>query len=295
MKEKILEIRWHGRGGQGVVTCAELLAKAAIAEGKYAQSAPSFGPERRGAPVAAFLRISSKPIYLRSQIDNPDIVVVLDPTILPLPDVIAGIKKNAIFIANTNKLLEDVKYLLGVNVKLGIVDATKIALEVIKRPITNTTILGSFVRATNIVKLDSVKAEIKERFPTNYETNIKAMVRGYEELEMENETNRTVITEKTKSKKVASKLPKWQELSIGLTAKAGTAKNYKTGSWRSLVPITDATKCIKCGICWVYCPDSSRYQTQDGTYETNFDYCKGCGVCARECPTHCIVMQEEKE
>ncbi len=295
MKEKIIEIRWHGRGGQGVVTCAELIAKAAIAEGKYAQSAPSFGPERRGAPVAAFLRISNKPIYIRSQITNPDIVVVLDPTILSLPDVTAGIKKNGVFIANTNKLLEDVKYLLGVNVELGVIDATKIALEVIRRPITNTTMIGSFIRATNIVKLETVKEQIRKRFPTNYEINIKAMMRGYDELEMETDANRTIIKVKKGAKKTAAKLPTWRELPPGLTTKAGSAQAYKTGSWRSLVPITDATKCIKCGICWVYCPDSARYQTEDGTYETNFDYCKGCGICARECPTHCITMQEEKE
>lgn len=293
MKQKIIEVRWHGRGGQGVVTCAELIAKAAITEGKYAQSAPSFGPERRGAPVAAFLRISDKPIRLRSQIAHPDIVAVLDPTILTLPDVTAGIKKDAIFIANTNKLLEDVKYLLGVNVKLSVIDATKIALEIIKRPITNTTMLGSFIRATNIVKLESVKQQIMERFPTNYETNIKAMMRGYDELDMETDANRTVLKQ-TKTAKPAS-FPKWKELPVGLTVKPGSAKQYKTGSWRSLVPVTDATKCIKCGICWIYCPDSARYKMEDGTYETNFDYCKGCGICARECPTHCIVMQEEKE
>jgi 2-oxoacid:acceptor oxidoreductase gamma subunit (pyruvate/2-ketoisovalerate family)/2-oxoacid:acceptor oxidoreductase delta subunit (pyruvate/2-ketoisovalerate family) len=295
MKDKIIEIRWHGRGGQGVVTCAELIAKAAIAEGKFAQSAPSFGPERRGAPVAAFLRISDKPIYLRSQITHPDIVVVLDPTVLTLPDVTAGIKKDATFIANTNKSLKDVKYILGVNVKLGVIDATKIALEIIRRPITNTTMIGSFIRATNIVKIESVKEQIIERFPTNYETNIKAMVRGYDELKMETDANRTVIKEKKSGKKAMPKLPKWRELPIGLTTKAGSAQAYKTGSWRSLVPVTDATKCIKCGICWIYCPDCARYQTKDGTYETNFDYCKGCGICARECPTHCIKMQEEKE
>ncbi|MEO0074615.1 MAG: 2-oxoacid:acceptor oxidoreductase family protein [candidate division WOR-3 bacterium] len=293
MKEKILEIRWHGRGGQGVVTCAELLAKAAIAEGKYAQSAPSFGPERRGAPVAAFLRISSKPIRLRSQIDHPSIVVVLDPTILILPDVVAGIRKNAIFIANTNKLLEDVKYLLGVNVRLGVVDATKIALEEIKRPITNTTMMGAFIRATEIVKLETAKEQIKERFPTNYEININAMMRGYQELEMESEENQIVIKE-TKSVQIP-KLPGWRELPIGLATQAASAQNYKTGSWRSLVPVTDATKCIKCGLCWIYCPDSARYRMSDGTYETNFEYCKGCGVCARECPSRCITMIEEKE
>jgi pyruvate ferredoxin oxidoreductase delta subunit len=182
-----------------------------------------------------------------------------------------------------------------VNVNLGVIDATKIALEIIHRPITNTTMIGSFIRATNIVKIESVKQEIMKRFPTNYETNIKAMIRGYEELEMETDANRTVIKEKKNGKKAMPKLPKWRELTIGLTTKAATAKAYKTGSWRSMVPITDATKCIKCGICWVYCPDSARYQTEDGTYETNFDYCKGCGICARECPTHCITMQEEKE
>ncbi|MEO0076531.1 MAG: 2-oxoacid:acceptor oxidoreductase family protein [candidate division WOR-3 bacterium] len=293
MKEKILEIRWHGRGGQGVVTCAELLAKAAIAEGKYAQSAPSFGPERRGAPVAAFLRISNKPIYLRSQIDTPEIVVVLDSTILNLPDVTAGIKPNGIFIANTNKPIEDIRYQLGINMKLAVVDATRIALEVIKRPITNTTMMGAFVRATNIVKLETVKEQIKERFPNNYEINIEAMMRGYKELTIEDKT--IAIKEKHKPKKLTSKLPKWQELPVGLITQPGSAQAYKTGSWRSLVPITDATKCIKCGICWLYCPDAARYRMPDGTYETNFEYCKGCGICAKECPTHCIIMEKEKE
>ena len=91
------------------------------------------------------------------------------------------------------------------------------------------------------------------------------------------------------------KLPKWHEIPIALVAQPTTSVEYKTGSWRTRTPVTDEEKCIKCGVCWLFCPDNSRYQTKKGHYDSNLDYCKGCGICSRECPTGCIIMIEREE
>src|SRR4030042_4139863 len=151
----MIEIRFHGRGGQGAVTSAEMLALAAIGEGKYAQAFPSFGPERRGAPVVAFCRIDDKPIKIRANIYEPDLVVVLDASLLKIVNVAAGLKPNGILITNTIEAPEKVKEDLKLKNRLAAVDATKIALEVLGLPITNTTMLGSLIKAWEVVKRDS--------------------------------------------------------------------------------------------------------------------------------------------
>ena len=143
----MVEIRFHGRGGQGAVTSAELAALAAIEEGKYAQAFPSFGPERRGAPVMAFVRISDKPIVTREKVYTPDYVIVLDPTLLKLVNVEAGLKKGGTVIVNSSKSAAQIRKETGIKAKLAVVDASKIAVEIMRVPITNTTMLGAFVKA----------------------------------------------------------------------------------------------------------------------------------------------------
>ena len=135
----MIEVRLHGRGGQGAVTSAELLALAAIHEGKYAQAFPSFGPERRGAPVVAFCRIDAIPIRIRANIYNPDLVMVLDPSILRLVDVTSGLKDDGILVANTKYSADELRRELGIKHSLATVNATRIALEELGLPITNTT------------------------------------------------------------------------------------------------------------------------------------------------------------
>ena len=115
----MIEIRFHGRGGQGAVTSAELTALAAIEQGKYAQAFPSFGPERRGAPVMAFVRVSDEPIRTREKIYEPDIVVVLDPTLLEIVNVAAGLKKDGIVVLNTTKTAKEIRKVSGINAKLA--------------------------------------------------------------------------------------------------------------------------------------------------------------------------------
>jgi len=178
------EIRIHGRGGQGGVTAAELLARAAFKEGKWVQAIPFFGAERRGAPVKAFARLADEPILIRSQVYNPDYVIVLDPTLLDLVDVTEGLKKEGIIIINTRKKPEEINIKEG---RLATVDATGIALElqllVAGLPILNTPMLGAFSRATEEVKLESVLEVIRQEWGgAAGEKNAKAATLAHERL-----------------------------------------------------------------------------------------------------------------
>lgn len=180
--DKMLEIRWHGRGGQGAVTSAEILAEAAISEGKYAQAFPSFGPERRGAPVLAFVRISAnQQIRIRSSITEPDVVVVLDPGLLRIVNVTSGLKPGGIVIINTTKTAQQIGYEFNIDATIATVGATKIALELLGVPITNTTMIGAVIKATGVVKVESIFEPIKKRFARLADKNIEAMKRAYAE------------------------------------------------------------------------------------------------------------------
>lgn len=180
----MLEIRLHGRGGQGAVTSAELLAMAAIKEGKYGQAFPSFGPERRGAPVVAFFRIDEKQIKIRSNINEPDVVLVLDPSILRIVNVTAGLKGDGVLVTNTKYRADEIREELNLKCNLAVVDATKIAREELGLPITNTTMLGALLKAKTIVNPDSLLEPLKDRFGRVAEKNIKAFKRAFEETEL---------------------------------------------------------------------------------------------------------------
>ncbi|UCH06024.1 MAG: pyruvate ferredoxin oxidoreductase subunit gamma [Candidatus Thorarchaeota archaeon] len=163
----MIEIRWHGRGGQGGVTSAELLAKAAYIDGyEGVQAFPYFGAERRGAPVKAFTRISHSPINVRSQIYEPDIVAVLDPGIIDLIDVTEGLKEEGKVIVNISKSPSELKLPRG---HIFTYDGTGIALKynllVAGLPVVNTTMLGAFAKATGLIKLETVQEVIREKWP----------------------------------------------------------------------------------------------------------------------------------
>jgi pyruvate ferredoxin oxidoreductase gamma subunit len=157
------------------------LALAAIGEGKYAQAFPSFGPERRGAPVVAFCRISDQPIKIRANVYEPDIVLVLDSTLLKIVNVAAGMKPNGILITTSKDSPEKVKELLKIKNRLAVVDAMKIAMEILGVPITNTAMLGSLVRASGVVKRESFIPPLRERFGRIAEKNISAFERAYQD------------------------------------------------------------------------------------------------------------------
>jgi pyruvate ferredoxin oxidoreductase gamma subunit len=181
----MIEVRFHGRGGQGAVTSAELMALAAIGEGKYAQAFPSFGPERRGAPLQAFLRISDQPIRLREKIYEPDVVLVLDPALLASGGVKVGLKPGGTLVANSSKDIAAVRGECGFKGRTAVVDATKIAEEELGVPITNTTMLGALLKAAGLIQMESIKGPLEERFGKIAEKNWKALKRAYAETKIE--------------------------------------------------------------------------------------------------------------
>ena len=164
--KKILEVRWHGRGGQGAWTASELLARAAIAEGKYIQSFPEFGPERMGAPVTAFTRISTEPIEIHCAVYSPDVVAVLDPTLLKTVNVADGLdEKTGNILVNTKENPGEVRKQLKSNAgKVWTVEASEISLKILGMPITNTAMLGAVARVTGIVSLETIEKMINGRF-----------------------------------------------------------------------------------------------------------------------------------
>jgi 2-oxoacid:acceptor oxidoreductase gamma subunit (pyruvate/2-ketoisovalerate family) len=185
--DKIVEIRWHGRGGQGAWTASELLAKAAILEGKNIQSFPEFGPERMGAPVSSFTRISEEPIKLHCSIYNPDVVVVLDPTLLKTVPVTQGLKEDGVLIINTKEDPTELRKKLGLKTgKIWTVPATEIAIKILGRPITNTAMIGAVAKATQVVSLESIEKAAKERFPPNVaDKNVAIIKEAYQEARSE--------------------------------------------------------------------------------------------------------------
>ncbi len=161
------------------------MAQAAINEGKFAQAFPSFGPERRGAPVQAFVRISSKePIRIRAEITEPDIVVVFDPRLIHIAKVTSGLKEGGMLVINSRRPFSDIEAEFGANWQLAIIDATTIAHELLGVNIVNTTMIGALIKAAGVVKLESMLEPLEKRFGRLGPRNIDAMKKAYEETQL---------------------------------------------------------------------------------------------------------------
>ncbi len=191
MPAKILEIRWHGRGGQGAKTAAQLLAESALEGGKYIQAFPEYGPERAGAPIKSFTRISDEPINLHCGVANPQIVVVLDPSLLDIADVTDGLPDDGILLVNTGKTPDQIREKLQFTKgKVYTLNATKIALDAIGLPLPNTPMLGALVKASGIVPLEKIEEKLNKKFlkkigEEKTKGNIESVKRAYKEIQAE--------------------------------------------------------------------------------------------------------------
>lgn len=186
--KKPYEIRWHGRGGQGAITAAKIVAQAAYLKGyQGVTAAPSFGAERRGAPVSASTRISPRPVMVVSQVEEPDIVVVLDHTLLKYPEVTSGLAGEGWLVVNSKKHPRDLN--INGDFNIATADATRVCKElgliVAGLTVVNTAILGALVRATEIVDIPSIEKVIRERFANNaVDINLAAIMKTYEITEL---------------------------------------------------------------------------------------------------------------
>jgi len=189
----MLEIRWHGRGGQGAKTAALLLGEAALATGKYMQAFPEYGAERMGAPIQAFNRISDHPVTLHCHVTEPDVVVVIDPTLLDSVNVTEGLGPDGKLLVNTALDPARVRQKLGLQGRsVYTVDASGIALDTIKRNIPNTPMLGALAKVSGVLDLETLVEDSRKRLakkfrskPEVIEGNLEAMRRGYQEVKGE--------------------------------------------------------------------------------------------------------------
>ncbi|MGQ9471236.1 MAG: 2-oxoacid:acceptor oxidoreductase family protein [Candidatus Aminicenantales bacterium] len=178
----MMEIRFHGRGGQGTVVASKILADALAKEGNYVQAYPEFGVERRGAPVYAFIRIDDKPIHDKSRIYTPDHVVVVDPTLVEAIDVTEGLKLGGIIIINSDRKPDDFPF--PSNFRVATINATEIAVKhrlgTLATPIVNTAIVGAVIKILGICRIDSLVAAIREGVPIKPDDNVRAAEEAYE-------------------------------------------------------------------------------------------------------------------
>lgn len=184
---RMIEVRWHGRGGQGVVTAGEVLGEAAMHTGKYFQAFPEYGAERMGAPIKAYTRISDEPIEVHSPILEPDVVIVVNPNLIGAVDLTEGIKPDGTLIMNTEQTPEDLRETLDFQGgTVWCVDASKIAMEEIKRDIPSTMMISVFAKATGALELDNIIKVVRETLGERLreeivEANVRALRRAYDE------------------------------------------------------------------------------------------------------------------
>ena len=272
----MIEIRFHGRGGQGAVIGITILASAVHYEGKFTQAIPMYGTERRGAPVVAFCRIDDVPIRERDLVHEPDFVVVLDPLLGRSVDVTQGLEEGGVVLVNHAGTYRDVG--LAGHFRVATVDATKIALEILGRPITNTAILGAFAKISGLVKLESLEKAIAKEFPERLVgSNVKAMQRAFSEV-----SEPMDVSELKKVENVGE-----------IKSKPLISYSREVADWRVFRPVISKEDCVGCKRCWVFCPEAA-ISVSDGKASIDYDYCKGCGICSEECPREAISFEKEE-
>ena len=278
---------------------AQAFAEAAVLSGHHAQAFPYYGAERRGAPVRAFARVDDKRITIKSQIYEPDMVVIFDETLLDIDPVVDGLKPDGKAVVNTRKKPEELD--LGVSVDCTVVDATMIALEAIKAPIVNTAILGAVAKATDLVTLETVKQAISDRFgeklgPLAALANSHAAELSYFKSVQGRCQGRRSITVKKQW------LPDWEKVPTGVVLQQdvidgvaigpGGSLGNLTGSWRTITPRYLREKCIRCLRCWFSCPEGCIKRLEDDHVKWDYRYCKGCAICSNVCPVQAIQMEK---
>ncbi len=289
----LIRVRFHGRGGQGAKVASRVLGTAAFFEGYYAQDFPLYGAERRGAPIAAFTRISGEPILERGVIAEPDIVIVMDETLLndTQAHALSGLREDCIVFVNTAHNPLETKNKYKIPARLITLDLTKIALAILNKPILSTLAGGVAAKIAQL-KEDSlrkaVEKETSEILADNTFTSkyIEAAIYCFHVIQPQKITTRVAAG---KGSPVLATVP--FEPALISSPAINVIQNSplrKTGNWRVFKPIWNHDVCTKCMICVARCPDGCIAVNEEGYPITNYDNCKGCMICVEECPAKAI-------
>ena len=290
----ILRVRFHGRGGQGAKTASRILGKAAFNDGYFAQDFPIYGAERRGAPVTAFTRFSDSEIMERGFIFSPDVVAVMDDSLIidPLANPFAGLRSGGCAIVNTTKA-EDV--LPGrKDVAVIPVDLTGQALKILGKAVLSAGIAAAVARVSRIGESSLLKAVTDELREVGL---AEEMVKKNIEFAMSIYGQLSPLKLRTTELEAQVKLVPMAVIVSGMgtedVTNIGNSATRHTGNWRTFRPAIDYERCTDCMICYAYCPESAMSVGEDGRVKIDYDNCKGCMICLTECPLKAIGQLRE--
>jgi pyruvate ferredoxin oxidoreductase gamma subunit len=292
----MLRIRFHGRGGQGAKTASRILGDSAFVEGLNVQDSPVYGAERRGAPVTAFTRISDDAIMERGYIFDPDIVVIMDETLLndPLANALQGIRSGGILFVNSGQQPDRI-LVAGENVRVITLDITGLALTFLGRTVTSAASAAAAARLSSKISrealLGGVESELQELgvAKETIEKNVELARNVYDALVSTSIDTRENLSRQTLVPlEVIVSNPGSQDI-----VSAGNSYVRRTGDWRIFKPTIDYDKCTACGVCFAYCPESVLTLRGDKKPVIDYDNCKGCLICYRECPLKAITVERE--
>jgi len=296
----ILRIRFHGRGGQGGKTASRILGSAAYLSGFRVQDSPVYGPERRGAPVTAFTRISDQEILERGYLSDPDIIVIMDETLLADERVrpLEGVREHGIVFINTQARPEAIR-LDRKDITVTTMDLTGRSIDMLGHPIVSSASGAVAAKLTSLVSEDALAQAVSEELldlrvrKEIVEKNIGLALGVYREMEAHEVHTEEHSEEYTTEMKLVPleeivQSPGYEDILL-----VGNSKLRQTGDWRTFKPTIDYVKCTECMICFDYCPESAIGIDKDGKLAIDYDNCKGCLICYKECPPKAITIERE--
>jgi pyruvate ferredoxin oxidoreductase gamma subunit len=292
----IFRIRFHGRGGQGMKTASRILGKAFFLEGFEVQDAPRYGAERRGAPIFAYVRASRRAIDERGIIRNPDLVIVADETLVPIPaaEVLLGVADRTTLLINSNEKPESWKKRLALASPLFTLPAEE-AEDVLQLRYIGSACAGAAARLVGVISRASLEQAIRSELAHLGEAvmarNLTKALDPYELMA----PHAGCVAPGQAISAVDYTEPDWvdfpfEEASVSAPAvfARATSEKVKTGLWRTMRPVIDHSKCSRCWLCSTYCPEGGITVDEEGFPQIDYDHCKGCLICMAQCPSHAI-------
>ncbi|MDH3233298.1 MAG: 2-oxoacid:acceptor oxidoreductase family protein [Alphaproteobacteria bacterium] len=303
-------IRFHGRGGQGIKTASRILGTAFFLEGYEVQDAPRYGAERRGAPIFAYVRAANDPINERGVITQPDLVVVVDDSLVPVPaaGVLVGLGDESVLLIDSAEPPETWNRRLNVAARVIILPAASAGAEVTQ---AGAECAGAAARLVGVIARASLEAAVRQELADMpgavVESTARAALSAFDSMAAEE----GVITEGTLASARDYAVPDWIEMPVDDVSLSGpavhggaTSVQVRTGLWRTMRPVIDYERCRRCNwVCGSFCPDNAISVAEDGRPIIDLDHCKGCMICVAQCPPHAIeaipevdaIVAERKE
>ncbi|WP_431064411.1 2-oxoacid:acceptor oxidoreductase family protein [Methylotuvimicrobium sp.] len=297
----MFNIRFHGRGGQGIKTAGRLLGTAFFLEGYEVQDAPRYGAERRGAPMSAYVRADRKPINARGIITHPDLVVVVDDSLIPVPaaGVLAGIRPDTVLLIASHE--DDAVWRSRLNLKSPIL--TIKPSEGADPASVSAACAGASARLTGVIRkenlIEALEDELGKLGPALLKANLDTVLQGFESMS----AHQGLVRQSEAIALIDYQKPEWinlpleaSELASATIQGAQTSVQVRTGLWRTQRPVVHYEDCHRCWwVCSSFCPDSAISVNEEGFPVIDYEHCKGCMICVAQCPSHAIVAIPESE